>query len=332
MSARSYRRRRTRQALKRRRARKHRRWRWRWFGLGALLVAIAALLRREPQRAQLPEAPSQPPPAVPQPPADIDSSWVAGPAGTLHILERHPDGHLPVLFVHGLGGRAEHWSYQLDAVGPAIRAVALDLPGHGRSDLAENGDYSIPATASAIGAVADTLSLRRIILVGHSLGAAAAIEYAGAHRGRVAGLLLVDPGGDQTRLSEEHRREPLKQLSRNPEEEIPWHFRQLLSGARPEVAERILEDLKAVSPQTILSALEGASVHSPLPALERFDGPTRSLISDLNDAPYSLHHLQSQLSVLRVPEASHWLMMDRPELVWTALIELLEEIEARNQG
>ncbi len=325
MSVRSYRRRRSRQALKRQRARRRRRWPW--FGLGALLIAVAAMFRREPRAiapAELPE-----PPVPPPPPIDLDSSWITGPAGTVHVLERHPDGRLPVLFVHGLGGCAEHWTPQLEAAGPALRAIAFDLPGHGRSDPAADDDYSISAAAATIGAVADALSLRRMVLVAHSLGANAAIEYAAARRRRVAGLLLVDPSGDQTQLPQQHRRQLLDQLSRNPEEEIPWYFRQLLAGARPEVADRVLEDLEAVSPEIILSALENGSSHSPLPALDRFDGPIKSLISDLNDLPYSLHHLVPELPTVHVPQSGHWLMMDRPDDLWTVLIELLDEIESR---
>ncbi len=266
---------------------------------------------------------------MPRPPADIDSCWIPGPAGTLHVLERQPQGDLPVVFVHGLGGRAEHWSAQLEAAGPAIHAVAFDLPGHGRSDQAGDGDYSIPAAAAAIGAVADALSLRRVVLVAHSLGAHAAIEFAGAHRQRVAGLLLVDPSGDQTRLPEEHRRQLLAQLSRDPGEEIGWYFRQLLIGARSEVADRVLEDLAAVPPDIILSAIEAGTEHNPLPALERFDGPARSVISDFNDLPNSLHRLAPDLQITRLPQASHWLMMDRADDLWAVLVDFLDETEAR---
>ncbi len=69
----------------------------------------------------------------------------------------------------------------------------LDFRGHGESDPAEDGDYSVASLASDVAAVAEQLSLRRFFLAGHSLGAAVAIEYASHHPERVAGLLLVDP-------------------------------------------------------------------------------------------------------------------------------------------
>jgi pimeloyl-ACP methyl ester carboxylesterase len=316
------------------RSERHRRARgwngWRWLGLGALALAGAALLRRPPQpppatAAEPPEDPE--PPDVLEPPGDTDSCWIAGPMGTLRVLERHPGGELAVVFIHGLGGRAEQWAALLEAAGPVLRAVAFDLPGHGLSDRAADGDYSIPAAAAAVGAVLDALGLRHSVLVAHSLGAAAAIEYADRHPQRVAGLLLVDPGGDQTRLPPDRRRELQTQLSRDPGEELPWYYRQLLGGARPSVADRVLEDLAAVPADVVLDALAAGAAYSPTGALERFSGPVKSLISDLNDLPYSLHRLLPELPALHLPRASHWLMLDRPAEVWAALVELLDEVE-----
>lgn len=308
---------------------------WRWLGAGALGLAAAALLRGErrearagAQRRDPPEETPAPRPPLFEPPDDAESSWIPGAAGTLHIVERHPGGSLPIVFIHGLGGRAEQWSAQLADAGPALRAVALDLPGHGRSDLAADGDYSVAALASAVGATADALGLRRAVLVAHSLGAAAAIEYARSHPQRVAGLLLVDPGGDQTRLPESQRQRFLAQLRSDPGEELSWHFRQLLIGASPEVADRVLADLASLPDDVALAALEGAAAYGLAAALEGYGGPVKSVISDLNSLPYSLHRLLPELPVKRISSASHWLMMDRPDELWEILVDFLDGVAA----
>ncbi len=314
---------------------------WRWLGLGALGLAAAALVRGERRTAARRE-PRRPPPGdapeagdgrpVLEPPDDVEVSWVAGPAGTLRVVERHRQGGLPIVFVHGLGGRAEHWSALLAAVGPAIRAVALDLPGHGGSDRPADGDGSVAALAAAIGAAADGLGLRRIVVVAHSLGAAAAIEYAATHPGRVAGLLLVDPGGDQTRVPAARRRQLIEQLEREPAEELGRYFRQILIGAEPEVAERVLADLAATPTDVVLRALEGGQDYAPLPALAGYAGPLLSVISDLNSLPYSLHNLVPDLPVRHLGGASHWLMMDRPDELWAILVDFLEELPQSLRG
>ena len=91
-------------------------------------------------------------------------------------------GGLPVVFVHSLAGNTGHWSGQLEHLRGDRRTLAIDLRGHGRSDPARDGDYSVEAMAGDIESVVAALGLRRFVLVGHSMGGSASIEYAGRHR------------------------------------------------------------------------------------------------------------------------------------------------------
>jgi pimeloyl-ACP methyl ester carboxylesterase len=102
---------------------------------------------------------------------------------------------LPVVFVHSFAGSASHWQEQLAHLRKKRRAVAFDLRGHGKSAPPKDGDYAIESLSSDIEAVVDELGLSRFVLVGHSLGGAAAIAYAGAHPDRVAGLVLAGAPG-----------------------------------------------------------------------------------------------------------------------------------------
>lgn len=324
---------------RRRKSGRHRRggigW---WLGFGAVGLAGGLLLRRGRRDAEGTPAAAGEPPAAADPcelPGDVEISWVPGPAGSLRLAERQPEvgdrRPIEVVYVHGLAGCLEHWGTQLAALGPAIRGVALDLPGHGGSDPAADGDATVGALAAAVGAVVDGLGLRRPVLVGHSLGALAAIDYAGRHPGRVAGLLLVDPGGDQTQLPEKDRRAARRAFARDPRGETEWNFRHFLAGAESRVADRVMESLALVADDTLRSALEGALDYGPLPALERFEGPVRLVVSELNRSPHSLHQLRPELPVRRLAGASHWLMMDRPEVVWAELVELLDELRGRGR-
>lgn len=262
------------------------------------------------------------------PPPDAAIFWISGPAGSLRVCERHrrEGGALPLVFIHGLAGRLEHWSAQLAALDPAQCGIAIDLPGHGGSDLAIDGDYSIPALAAAIAAVADGLDLRRLVLVAHSLGATAAIEYAGTHRQRVAGLLLVDPSGDQSRMSPDRRTRYLESMRRDPSGEMTWNFKHFLGGASTEVAKQVLDALAATSEEVLLGVLEGACAYSPVPALKRYGGPLRAVISAHNLQAFSLHRLLPEMQVSRIDRVSHWLMMDKPEELAGILEDFMKSV------
>ena len=306
--------------------------------LGALAAVFAS--RREvdlfPEDAE--PAPDrrrkrpEPEPDGPEPPvpAPGETLWIAGPGGNLYIRDggetEHPDA-TPVLFLHSLAGNGGQWALQLDHLRRHRRAVALDLRGHGESDPAENGDYSIAAMAGDVTAAADQLGLRRFILAGHSLGSAVAIEYAGRHPERVAGLLLVDPNGDMSRVPESEFLPFLESLSADPLAELDSYFRQLVVSGDPDASRWVLEDLRLTHEDAIPTAIESGMRYQPLPPLERYKGPKLSIISDMNRLPYSLHNLLPDLPVRLMTGTGHWVMMDRPEVFNHLLDEFVAEVD-----
>lgn len=100
-------------------------------------------------------------------------------------------GQLPVVLVHGMGGDHSTWRNAVRTLRAACRpTVAVDLRGHGRSGRASA--YRLNDFAADIGRVVDGLGLTRFDLVGHSLGAHAAVRYAMREPDRVRRLMLEE--------------------------------------------------------------------------------------------------------------------------------------------
>jgi pimeloyl-ACP methyl ester carboxylesterase len=77
-----------------------------------------------------------------------------------------------------------------------MRIVSVDLPGHGLTGAPAEFDYSIAAFTDFIDLFTRTLGLNKgVILAGHSMGGHIAWRFALAHRERLAGLVLISPGG-----------------------------------------------------------------------------------------------------------------------------------------
>jgi pimeloyl-ACP methyl ester carboxylesterase len=116
--------------------------------------------------------------------------WIAVGSEQIYYVER---GHgFSIVFIHGAGSSHLIWGAQLRALGDTSRAIALDLPGHGRSLGA--GRESIDAYCDHVVAFLDALAIGRAILVGHSMGGAIALELALSHPDRVAALGLIGTG------------------------------------------------------------------------------------------------------------------------------------------
>ena len=112
----------------------------------------------------------------------------------IDISPEHPQRTM--VFLHGFGGKAIQWRYQLLKFSTANRVIALDLRGHGHSDKPRSS-YQMAQILSDLQAALDVSGVNEpFILVGHSFGGAVATEFAAAHPERVSHLVLIASAGD----------------------------------------------------------------------------------------------------------------------------------------
>lgn len=127
----------------------------------------------------------------------------------VHMIGR-ANGDPTLVFLHGAGMHQAVWrdtAVALDGAGYAT--LRLDWPGHGGSEGTALPE--IPKLATWLEAGLDALEIERPVLIGHSMGAAAAGRAAATMAERVAGLVLcataeklaVHP--DLLRLADEDR-------------------------------------------------------------------------------------------------------------------------------
>ena len=107
---------------------------------------------------------------------------------TLHYVM---EGRGPaVVLLHGLGGFAESWRHNIQALARVATVVAVDLPGFGLSSKPP-ARYRLADSARALHGFLQAMGLGRAALIGHSLGAAVALTYALTHPPRVERLALI---------------------------------------------------------------------------------------------------------------------------------------------
>jgi pimeloyl-ACP methyl ester carboxylesterase len=111
--------------------------------------------------------------------------------GVSIFCETRGKGDTALVFLHGWCGDHEYWKHQVDVFAPDYRVVALDQAGHG-----ESGKDRKSWTASSLGgdveSVVKALGLKRVILVGHSMGGPVALLAAKRMPGTVVAVIGVD--------------------------------------------------------------------------------------------------------------------------------------------
>jgi pimeloyl-ACP methyl ester carboxylesterase len=109
-----------------------------------------------------------------------------------------PENATTLLLVHGWASTAWAWHAQLEGepletLGRNRRLLAVDLPGHGASEvLPEGAEHSLDALADALAAVLDREGTERAVLVGHSNGTPVTMRFLRRFPERVLGLVAVD--------------------------------------------------------------------------------------------------------------------------------------------
>lgn len=111
------------------------------------------------------------------------------PGRRLHVIEAG-DGP-PLVLIHGSGPSALLFLPLIERL-KGVRAIAVDRPGFGLSDLVETPQKLYrDAAVEYLGSTLDTLGLDETALLGNSTGGTWALWYALAHPGRVRRLVLL---------------------------------------------------------------------------------------------------------------------------------------------
>lgn len=159
-------------------------------------------------------------------------------------------------------------------------------------------------------------------------GGSVAGAYAGVYPERVAGLLLVDPSGDSTQMPIEEVQQYIGALeSEAYSNVVGGYWSQILTGSAETTQAKVMQDLRDTPKATVVGVFKELFKYNPVPALERYDGPKLSVITSINETPFSVHNLVSKLPHKIITETGHWLQLDKPEEYNQIMDEFLSSVD-----
>lgn len=102
-----------------------------------------------------------------------------------------------IIFLHGFMGSAEDWAPVVERLKEHYYCLAIDLPGHGKSlSLSSRKLYDMPRTAALVVELLERLKVKRVSLVGYSMGGRLGLYLALKHPSRFQKVVLesASPG------------------------------------------------------------------------------------------------------------------------------------------
>ena len=167
-------------------------------------------------------------------------------------------GGPPILFLHELASDARQWRGQIDHFFRTHRCVAPCARGYPPSDVPAAEDaYVWERQIDDIAAVLDVLGLDRAVLVGWSMGAYAALQFARLHPDRTRAVVAVGVGSGSPAADRPDFQAQMRGLATAWEDQGPKAAALIAEGANrqplrhrnPAAWEAWLKDLEGHSPQ-----------------------------------------------------------------------------------
>ncbi|WP_372237304.1 alpha/beta fold hydrolase [Burkholderia sp. SRS-W-2-2016] len=123
-------------------------------------------------------------------------------AGTCYTVyapqsTRAARGRDTVVLIHGVGMNQSVWAPQIAALTASFRVVVYDMLGHGDSAL-PSAEPTLDEYAAQLAALLDTLQIEHAHVVGHSMGALVALEFALAYPQRTLSVVAMNAVYDRT--------------------------------------------------------------------------------------------------------------------------------------
>jgi pimeloyl-ACP methyl ester carboxylesterase len=234
-----------------------------------------------------------------------------------------------IMLVHGWSSDRTVWDEQAVPLSEHAKVIAIDLPGHGRSDPPAGG-YSMDLFADAIAAVMDDARVERAVLVGHSNGVPTVRQFYRRYPERTAGLVMVD-GGLRPFFSRDSAEPFLASFAEDDYAQKVGDFIDQMP--RGELTDEQRSDLREMAmrqrQEAVIGGLE-ASLDESIWREDRIEAPTLMLMADAplwtEEYRQFVGAIVTDLEYRTIPEVSHFLMIDRPDTFNEALIEFYDRV------
>ncbi|MBN1795248.1 MAG: alpha/beta hydrolase [Sedimentisphaerales bacterium] len=236
----------------------------------------------------------------------------------------------PVLvFVHGWSCDKSFWKYQVPHFAKNHKVVTIDLGGHGQSSLGRES-WTVEAFGKDVAAVINKLNLKKVILVGHSMGGPVILEAARQMPDRIIALVGADTFHD---IEKGYDPQEIRNIVSALNQDFALVMKNFVTQMFPpntdaELIEWVVNKATAANPQVAVSSIENLPKYNIKEAVKGIAIPIYSISSDfwLTDFDNNKKYVKF-FEVKMMPGIGHFVMLEDPEKFNQLIDEIIDELK-----
>jgi pimeloyl-ACP methyl ester carboxylesterase len=257
---------------------------------------------------------------------DGDSKFATLNGAKIHY-QSWGEGSDAFVLVHGWSSNLEAWRYQIPDLAKRGRVIALDLPGHGKSDKPELV-YSMDHFAAAIDAVMRDAKVEHAVLLGHSMGTPVARQFYRKYPKKTLAIVIVD-GGLRPFGDKAMRDQFLGAIKANTYKEFAKPMFAQMAGMLPaDDLDRVTASFANTPQNVLVSAMESMNNES-LYGNDKINVPVLAILAKNPfwppDTEEFLRGLAPDLEFLMLEGVDHFLHQEKPKAFNSAVIAFVDK-------
>ncbi|MBM7644882.1 pimeloyl-ACP methyl ester carboxylesterase [Scopulibacillus daqui] len=244
----------------------------------------------------------------------------------------------PLVLLHGMGNNSRSWTKQIQVLKNYFKVIAWDAPGYGRSSDPQKPFTEFRQFAEVLKGFLDQLNLQEIYLLGHSMGAATALEFYNLYPNVIRAMILADATRGSAALKPEENEKKLQQRlysinHLNPRELAEERTKKLLSSYADhdvrELAKSIMSEARPAGYSSAAYSLYHVNQMNLYPLVKI---PALILCGECDEVtPVSeseiIHSLIPKSEFVTIPHAGHLCYLEAPDQFNYHVINFLCKIE-----
>lgn len=224
-------------------------------------------------------------------------------------------GEPALVFIHGGFADRGFWDGQLQAFGGRHRTIALDLAGHGESGV-NRTKWGMPEFGADVRAVVEAERVKRVILIGNSLGGPVAIEAALLLPEKAVGVIGIDTFQDLGgRITPEEAKAQADAFGGDFVAAVKKMARALFyTDADPKIIAWAEARMARTSPQIARPMFLSLAGYDTGEAARRLKIPIRAVNGDLYPTDIeAIRKVKADFDAVVMTHMGHYPMIERPE-------------------